>query len=70
VLAVSFSGLNRMAAIEQSQTERRVMQIAQNFGFVVDRELDGALVTLETPATLSELWSGDLGASISKRLSR
>ncbi|MGL9622437.1 HWE histidine kinase domain-containing protein [Bradyrhizobium sp. U531] len=62
VLAVSFFGLNRMAAIEQSQIERRVMQIAQNLRFVVDRELDRALVTLETLATSSELRSGNLGA--------
>ncbi|MGY3342717.1 two-component sensor histidine kinase [Bradyrhizobium sp. USDA 4472] len=62
VLAVSFVGLNRMAAIEQSQIERRVMQIAQNIRFVVDRELDRALVTLETLATSSELRSGDLSA--------
>ncbi|CUT12659.1 sensor histidine kinase putative [Bradyrhizobium sp.] len=51
-----------MAAIEQSQIERRVIQIAQNVRFVVDRELDRALVTLETLATSSELRSGDLGA--------
>ena len=51
LLAVAFFGLNRMAAIEQAQIERRVMQIAQNLRFVVDRELDRALVTLETLAT-------------------
>jgi two-component sensor histidine kinase len=62
VLAVSFFGLNRMAAIEQSQIERRVMQIAQNLRFVVDRELDRALVTLETLATSSELRTGDMSA--------
>jgi two-component sensor histidine kinase len=62
VLALSFFGLTRMAAIEQSQIERRVMQIAQNVRFVVDRELDRALVTLETLATSSELRTGDLSA--------
>jgi len=62
LLAVAFFGLNRMAAIEQAQIERRVMQIAQNLRFVVDRELDRALVTLETLATSSELRTGNLNA--------
>lgn len=62
LLAVSCFGLNRMAEIEQSQIERRVAQIAQNVRFVVDRELDRALTTLETLATSSELRTGDLSA--------
>src|SRR3569623_1556884 len=62
LLLVAFIGLNRMAEIEQSQIERRVMQIAQNLRFVVDRELDRALVTLETLATSSELRTGDMSA--------
>lgn len=62
LLAVAFFGLNRMAAIEQAQIERRVMQISQNLRFVLDRELDRALVTLETLATSSELRTGNLNA--------
>jgi two-component sensor histidine kinase len=62
LLAVAFFGLNRMAAIEQAQMERRVMQISQNLRFVVDRELDRSLVTLETLATSSELRTGNLSA--------
>lgn len=62
LLLVAFIGLNRMAAIEQAQIERRVMQVAQNLRFVVDRELDRSLITLETLATSSELRTGDLDA--------
>lgn len=60
LLVVSMVALDRMAAIEESQIEARVPQIANNLVVAVDQELDRALVTLETLATSPDLKGGDL----------
>ncbi len=60
LLVVSMVALDRMAAIEKAQIETRVRQIARNLTVIIDRELDRALITLETLATSSELRKSDL----------
>jgi len=60
LLVVSMVALDRMAAVEKAEIETRVRQIARNLTVIIDRELDRALITLETLATSSELRKGDL----------
>ena len=62
LLGLAIFALNRMAALEQAETERRVMQTAQDLAAEIDRELDRASVTLETLATSAALQGGDLKA--------
>jgi two-component sensor histidine kinase len=62
LLALAIFALNRMASIEQVQTERRVLQMAEDLAGDIDRELDRAMVTLETLATSSSLARGDFAA--------
>lgn len=62
LLSVSILGLNRMAAIEEDQTNNRVRAFAKNLAVDVDKELDRAIVTLQTLATSSELSTGNLRA--------
>jgi two-component sensor histidine kinase len=62
LVALAVYALNRMASVEEAQIERRVMQAAQDVAADIDRELDRALVTLETLATSAELKRGDLRA--------
>ena len=51
LLGIGIFALSRMASLEQAETERRVMQVAQDIAADIDRELDRATVTLETLAT-------------------
>ena len=47
--------LHSMASLEQAETERRVMQVADALAADIDQELDRATVTLETLATSEAL---------------
>lgn len=60
LLVVSMVALDRTATIEKAQIETSVPRIARNLAVIIDRELDRALITLETLATSSELRRGDL----------
>jgi two-component sensor histidine kinase len=60
LLGLGIFALNRMAALEQAETERRVMQVAQDLASEIDRELERATVTLETLATSAALNRRDL----------
>jgi two-component sensor histidine kinase len=59
LLLISIFALQRMAAVEEADTSRRILQIARNTSVSVDQELDRALVTLKTLATSSELRAGN-----------
>jgi two-component sensor histidine kinase len=54
--------LQRMAALEVAEIERRVGQVAQDLAHDIDRELDRAAVILETLATSAALRRNDLQA--------
>ena len=60
LLILAAFAFERMAALEQAETERRVMQVAQNLTSDIDRDLDRATATLETLATSDALRHGDL----------
>ena len=61
-LALTVFALDRMASIEEAQLERRVVEAARDLAADIDRELDRAIVTLETLATSAELARGDFRA--------
>src|SRR5262245_29534598 len=60
VLGVAVYGLNRMATLEQSEIERRVLQVAEDLAHDIDREVDRASAILETLASSLALRRGDL----------
>ena len=62
LLGIGIFALNRMAGLEQDETERRVMQGAQDIAADIDRALDRATVTLETLATSDALKRRDFRA--------
>lgn len=62
LLGLAIFALNRMASLEQNATERRVLQIADDLADDIDRELERAVVTLETLATSPTLALGDLAS--------
>jgi two-component sensor histidine kinase len=62
LLALAFFALNRMASLEEQEIERRALQVAQDLAGDIDRELDRAMVTLETLATSAALGRGDFAA--------
>jgi two-component sensor histidine kinase len=62
LLGLAAFALNRMASLEQSEIQRRVLQIADDLADDLDRELDRAFVTLETLATSTSLALRDFGA--------
>jgi len=62
LLALAFFALNRMASLEEQEIEGRALQVAQDLAGDTDRELDRAMVTLETLATSAALARGDLAA--------
>lgn len=62
LLVLAIFALNRMAGLEQAETERRVLYIAQGLAADVDRELERATITLETLATASSITNRDLAA--------
>jgi hypothetical protein len=51
-----------MASLEQAETERRALQLAGDLADDIDRELDRAVVTLETLATSAALSIRDFAA--------
>jgi two-component sensor histidine kinase len=62
LVGIGIFALNRMAGLEQGETERRVMQVAQDIADDIDRELDRATVVLETLATSAALKDRDFRA--------
>ena len=62
LLGLAAFALNQMASLEEQDIERRVLQVAQDLAGDIDRELDRAMVTLETLATSAALASGDFAA--------
>ena len=62
LLGLAIFALNRMASLEQAETERRVLQLAGDLADDIDRELDRAVVTLETLATSAALSIRDFAA--------
>ena len=62
LLALASFALNRMAGLEEKEIERRALQVAQDLAGDIDRELDRAMVTLETLATSDALARGDFVA--------
>jgi PAS domain S-box-containing protein len=61
LLLLSAFFLSRMANLEKDQIERRVLQVAEALTWDIDRELDRAMVTLETLATSEALANADFG---------
>jgi len=62
LLGLAVFAFDRMATLEQAETERRVMQVAQDLAGDIDRDLDRATATLETLATSAALKRGDFPA--------
>jgi two-component sensor histidine kinase len=62
LLGLAIYSLNRMASLEQSEIERRVLQVAQDLAHDIDRELDRAIAILDTLASSTVLRRGDLPA--------
>jgi hypothetical protein len=62
LLALAVFAMNRMASLEEREIERRALQVAQDLGGDIDRELDRATITLETLATSAALARGDFAA--------
>lgn len=60
LLCLALLAFNRMAGLEQLETERRVQQIAEDLADDIDRELERAIVTLETLVTSPSLAERDL----------
>ena len=60
LLGLAIFAFERMATLEQAETERRVMQVAQNLAGDIDRDLDRATATLETLASSDPLRLGDM----------
>ena len=62
LVALALFALNQMAALEEQEIERRVLQVAQDLAGDIDRELQSATVALETLATSRLLAQGDFSA--------
>ena len=62
LIGLAIFAMNRMAALEQAEIERRVIQVAEDLADDIDRELDRATVTLETLAVSPSLDRGDFQA--------
>jgi two-component sensor histidine kinase len=62
LLGIAVYAFNRMAALEQAEIERRVLQVAEDLAHDIDRELDRASAVLETLASSIALRRGDLPA--------
>ena len=60
LLILAAFAFDSMATLQQAETERRVMQVAQDLASDIDRDLDRATATLETLATSAALKRGDL----------
>src|ERR1700730_12747820 len=61
LLLLSAFFLSQMASLERDQIERRVLQVAEALAWDIDRELDRAIVPLETLATSEALANADFG---------
>lgn len=48
LVALAIYALTRMASFEQAETERQIIQVAENLATDIDRELDRAITVLET----------------------
>ena len=62
LLAIALLAFHQMTHLEEQELERRVQQVALDLGGDIDRELDRAMVTLETLATSPLLAQGDYAA--------
>jgi two-component sensor histidine kinase len=62
LIGLAIFAMSRMAALEQAEIERRVIQVAEDLADDIDRELDRATVTLETLAVSPSLDRGDFQA--------
>lgn len=62
LLTLAAYGLNRMGQLEQTEIERRVLQVAEDLAHDIDRDLDRATAILDTLATSIALRNGDLAA--------
>jgi two-component sensor histidine kinase len=62
LIGLAVLAFNQLASLEEEETERRVLQVAQSLVDDIDRELDRATVTLETLATSAALARGDFAA--------
>jgi hypothetical protein len=68
LLVLAAVALHRIAGAAEAQMEQRVTQVARELAADIDRELDRAIVTLETLATSPELQRNDLKAFHSQAL--
>jgi two-component sensor histidine kinase len=62
LIGLAFLAFNQLADLEEQETERRVLQVAQSLLDDIDRELDRATITLETLATSTALANDDFAA--------
>ncbi len=62
LIGIAVLAFNQLASLDEEETERRVLQIAQSLADDIDRELDRATVTLETLATSAALAQNDFAA--------
>jgi two-component sensor histidine kinase len=62
LLGIGIFSLHRMAALEQVETERRVLQVATDLAKDIDREFERATAILETLATSEPLRRRDFRA--------
>jgi hypothetical protein len=62
IVALAILALSRMASLEEAETQRRVIQVAEDLAEGIDRELDRAILVLQTLATVDSLRRNDLSA--------
>src|SRR5256885_9002997 len=62
LIGLAFLAFNQLASLDEEETERRVVQVAQSLVDDIDRELDRATITLETLATSTALAKDDFAA--------
>jgi two-component sensor histidine kinase len=62
LIGLAVLAFNQLASLDEEETERRVLQVAQSLVDDIDRELDRATVTLETLATSAALTKDDFAA--------
>jgi two-component sensor histidine kinase len=62
LIGLAFLAFNQLANLDEEETERRVVQVAQSLVDDIDRELDRATITLETLATSAPLAKDDFAA--------
>src|SRR3981189_3677205 len=61
-IGLAVLAFNQLASLDEAETERRVVQVAQSLVDDIDRELDRATITLETLATSAALAKDDFAA--------